>query len=102
MSNRLIETTLLNAVASTQTTSAFTPQGANRAFQVVISATATVVLQGSLDGANWFNLRTSTASEAYSTSEPWTFVRADVTWTSGTVSLFMAVVGELVPGRVYK
>jgi len=82
--------TLINAAVATGAGPSFIPKTDNRAYQVIIETTATCALQGSLDGTNWITLRTSTASEGYSTAEPWKFVRGNVTaWTSGTVTLLM-------------
>lgn len=85
-------TKLLDSVAATGAGSANKPEAIYRVFHVIISDTATCKLQASIDGANWIDLQTSTASEGYSTSEPWPYVRGNVTaYTSGTVTLMMAI-----------
>jgi len=84
--------TLLDAVGETGAGTPHRVLNNCRVFQVIISDTATCLLQASLDGDNWVTLRTSTASEAYSTAEPWTYIRGNVSvWSAGTVTLLMGV-----------
>lgn len=82
---------LLNAVSATGAGEIIEPYAIKRVFQVIISDTATCKLQASIDGTNWIDLRESTASEGFSTAEPWPYVRGNVSaYTSGTVTLLMA------------
>jgi len=85
--------TMLNSVSATGAGAAFSSSELTRAFQVVITDTATCVLEASMfeDFSTVVTLRTSTASEGYSTLEPWPYMRGNVTaYTSGTVTLVMA------------
>lgn len=56
-------------VSNTSTPAVYFPnyirrQAPTRAYQIIIAATITVAIQGSLDGTNWFNLVSGkTASE---------------------------------------
>ncbi len=88
----IMETQILaNAATSAGAQSSVSGLGSNRAYQAIITGTATVALQGSLDDVNWVTLRTSTASEGFSTKEPWAWVRANVTsYTSGAVTMIVA------------
>lgn len=84
-------TKLLDGVSATGAGRSIGNGSLHRGYQVLISGTATVSLEASLDGENWETLRSSTSSEMYSTAEPWVFVRGNVTaYTSGTVTLLMA------------
>jgi len=67
--------TLLDVSANT-TGSAFTPTRKERTYQVLITGTATVAIQVSNDGTNWYAIRTVTADDYSSTAEPWFQVRA--------------------------
>lgn len=83
--------TFFSAEATNATSPAHNPTDAPvKAVQVVISAAATVTLQASLDNSNWINLRASTASEGYSFSEPWIYMRATIAGNTGTVTMLMA------------
>jgi hypothetical protein len=86
------DVTLLDAVSATGAGATATVFPLHKAFQVIISATATCELQASLDGTNWITLRSSTASEGYTVEAPWRRLRGNVTaYTSGTVTLLMAL-----------
>lgn len=66
--------------------------GIHKLFQFVISAAATVQIEGSNDGVNWAVLVDSskTSSGLHADSSPWKYVRSNVTsYTSGTVSVVM-------------
>lgn len=75
------------------------PQGGNGAaapmyanvkvFQITIQTTATVQIQGSLDGTNWVNIGSAqTATAKVSDSDPWKWVRAQCTsYGEGTVTV---------------
>lgn len=89
--------TLLNAVAATGAGSTFQPLGRNCTFELIISNTATVKLQVSFDGSTWLDLPASSVSATalLSIGEWYPYVRANVTaWTSGTVTVRMAVAPE--------
>lgn len=89
--SQYVVTKLLNAAATTGEGAVSEPGKSNRAFQVILTGTATVALKASIDGTNWITLRTSTASEGYSTDEPWPFMVGEVTaFTSGTATLLMS------------
>lgn len=62
-----------------------------RTFQVSISGTATVALQGSNDNTNWVTLQGGiTASGGFEDDAPWNFMRANVTaYSSGSVTVVM-------------
>lgn len=75
---------------ATATSAIHNPTAApTKACQVVISSAATVTLQASLDNSNWINLRASTASEGYSFSENWKYLRATISGNDGNVTLLM-------------
>lgn len=84
-------TTLLNAAEATGAGPVFNPPAdATVRLHATISNTATVKLQGSIDGTTWFDLYTVTATEAF-TSDAWPYLRGNVTaYTSGTVTLLAA------------
>lgn len=84
------EAKLLDAVGATGAGTAVQNPGRHKLFQAVISGTATVDIEGSLDNVNWVQLGQLTASGIVSDSDPWEYVRANVTaWTSGTVTVIM-------------
>lgn len=68
-------TTILD-VSENTTGDAYQFASLNRVYQVVITGTATVAIQVSVDGSTWATIRTATASEAISTAEPWPYTRA--------------------------
>lgn len=74
-----IVTTLLDAVVATGAGASHQPAANERTFQVIMTDTATVKLEASLDNTNWITLRTSTASEGFSTAEPWAYIRGNCT-----------------------
>lgn len=61
-------------------------------FQAVIQTTATVQLQGSMDGDNWVSLGELTASGSITNEAFWKYIRVEVTaWTAGTVDATLAL-----------
>lgn len=84
-------TKLIDAAEETGAGAAITlPADATVRVHAIISGTATVKLQGSIDGTTWFDLYTATATEAF-TSESWPYMRGNVTaYTSGTVTVWAA------------
>ena len=65
----------------------------NVGFQVDGITPATVTIQGSYDGTNWFNLITPVTADAVGTLTTVTpLIRANVTaWTAGTINVFLGV-----------
>ena len=62
-----------------------------RVFQVLSTGNASVQMQASCDGKNWVSLGSAiTASGGYESEAPWPYMRANMTWTSGTVTVWMA------------
>lgn len=91
-------TTLLSAVGATGagTGTAFSDdvraRTASGIVQAIISATATVALEGSVNNSAWFTIISFTASGAQVVDLP-PYVRGNVTaFTSGTVTLLLDVV----------
>lgn len=81
---------LLSAVVATGAGPSYELPAASTVFQVAGITTATVVIQGSLDGTNWVALNSFTADGGYALTSPWKYVRANVTaWTSGTITVTM-------------
>lgn len=84
--------TLLNAVQSTGTGNSeqiggIGPAAATGVVQVVITGTATVALEGSLDGTNWFEITSVSSSGGQAVTAP-VYVRGNVTsYSSGDVTL---------------
>ena len=84
--------TLLSAVVATGAGDS-TPVGYNvRSYQFVLAGTATVQLQGSHDGTNWFSIGAAqTASALVEATHAIPLVRGNVTsWTSGAVTVTVA------------
>ena len=84
--------TLLSAVAATGASVAVRPHlsDADRiVFQVTGITTATVTIQASLDGTNWFSTGTAlTADGLASDANSYPYYRANVTaYTSGTITV---------------
>jgi hypothetical protein len=91
----MASTTLLNAVTSTGagSTIALSDDSRRRSpqaiVQAIISATATVAIEGSVDGTNWFSIYSWTASGGQLVNVP-SYVRGNCTArTSGTISLLL-------------
>jgi hypothetical protein len=58
--------------------------------QVIISNTATVTIQQSLDRTNWVTMATTTTSDSFVLPCPGVYYRPNVTaWTSGTVTVLV-------------
>jgi streptogramin lyase len=92
-------TTLLSGVSATGAGAAvaLSDESRRRApqaiVQAVISGTATVALEGSLDGTNWFSIYSWTEAGGQLVDVP-SQVRGNVTaFTSGTVSLLLDLPG---------
>lgn len=92
-------TTLLSGVSATGAGSSFALSDESRRrapqaiVQAVISATATVALEGSVNGTNWFSIYSWTSSGGQLVDVP-SYVRGNVTaYTSGTVSLLLDLPG---------
>lgn len=88
----MIVKTLLDAAGETGAGSAQAMNRAGKVFQYLVTGTATLKLEGSVDGTNWVDLATGlSASGKTANTEPWPFVRANVTgYTSGAVSCWVA------------
>lgn len=88
---RNIITKLLDGVAETGPSVVYGGQSA-RVIQILITNTATVQMQVSVDGENWVSLGAAiTSSGGYESEAPWPYTRANVTsYTSGTVSVWIA------------
>lgn len=88
--------TLMNAVTETGTgtpVQCILEKGVpnNTVAQAIVSGTATVVLQGSLDGTNWYQIASYTASGGGQVAVA-PYMRANCTSTSGgTVTLKIMV-----------
>lgn len=80
--------TLLDAVGATGASKEFTPSTYKVNFQIIISATATCTIQGSLDGTNWTTVGTAATATGWVLADaPYKYLRANVTaFTSGTVT----------------
>jgi hypothetical protein len=83
-------THLLQAVGANGSGSAVKNLHLNRSYNVVISGTANCLLEAHNGDGDWGTLRTSPASEKFTTSEAWAYVRGTVSgYSSGTVTLTM-------------
>jgi len=83
--------TLTDAVAAndTGTTFVFPGQTGNHLIQIIGITTATVAIQGSLDGGTtWYTLATKTADELFSVPGALA-IRAVISgWSAGTISVY--------------
>jgi hypothetical protein len=88
---RNIITPLLMGVTSTGASGVYGGKG-QRVSQVLITGTATVQMQASVDNDNWISLGDPiTASGGYESEAPWPYMRANVTsYSSGAVSVWVA------------
>ena len=96
--------TLLNAATALVTGAGVNPASANRAFQATVVGTgavgATVIIEGSNDGANYLALGTITlsgtnlASDGFLSNANWANVRARLTAISGTGAAVTVMMGE--------
>ena len=84
-------TKLLDAVTTTDTSSVYGGQTA-RVFQILITDTATVQMEASVDAVNWVSLGAAiTASGGYESEAPWPYMRARVSsYSSGAVTVWVA------------
>ena len=95
MAQRRITHELLSGVVATGAGSKFSPNAERVLVQVAGITTATVKLEGSNDGTNWEELRSSTADEAYTTDDPFMWLRGNVSaWTSGTITVTLSYVSN--------
>ena len=84
------QTTLLDAVDATAAGDEIEISALNKVAQVFGTFVGTVHLQGSLDGTNWVSLGNLTAAGKISNTEPWKYVRGNVTaYTSGNISMIL-------------
>jgi hypothetical protein len=81
--------TLINAATATGASQALTPDGAVTHFAVNGITSATVNIEGSLDGSNWHLIGTAlTANGLVTVANPPRFVRANVAvYTTGTITV---------------
>lgn len=98
--------TLLDAVTATGAGSAFAPRGAKRTFQAYGATTngagtATILIQGSLDGENWLTIATITltlstvdANDGFASDAPWAYVRGNVSVLTGTGAAVTLLLGD--------
>ena len=87
--SRQVKNILSDAVA-TGAGDSYPQPASNVTFQITGITTATVIIQGSLDGTVWVQLGSVTANGSVSLIVPWLYVRANVTaWTAGTVNVLM-------------
>jgi hypothetical protein len=94
---------LLNAATTTQTGAALVVYQVNRTFQATVAGTgavsATVIIEGSNDGANFLTLGTITlsgttsASDGFVSDAAWGYVRARLTAISGTGAAVTVAMG---------
>lgn len=90
--NSIESTILLDAAAATGPGLAVRLSAERKAFQMIITGTATAAVEVSNDGANWEELFESTASEGVDHLGAWAMYRANVkAWTSGTVTVLAKV-----------
>lgn len=99
-------TTLLNAATGTGAGTVQANGQHSKAFQVYGTTTAgsgsaTVKVQGSLDGTNWVDLKsfsltlgTAQTSDFYESIYPWAKVRGNVTAISGTGASVTLLMGK--------
>lgn len=67
--------------------------------QIIISATATVLIQASLDRVNWVTTNTITTSDAYVLDIRGCYYRSNVSANSGTVTVLVGP-GLTIGGQV--
>jgi|DEB0MinimDraft_3_1074331.scaffolds.fasta_scaffold00777_9 hypothetical protein len=84
-------TKLLDAVTATTESTVYGGKG-SRVFQILITGTATVQMQASVDNTNWVSLGAAiTASGGYESEAPWPYMRATVSsYTNGAVTVWVA------------
>ena len=75
----------------------FLPLGGVSAYHIVIETTATVLIEGSYDGAVYFTLVSAKTATCSGTLNPTPFMRATTSaWTGGKVNVFVGVQGKTV------
>lgn len=89
--------TLLAAVTTTGASAAITTQDwAVKGFQIIIAATATVDIEISNDGVNWFPRTSSTATAWVASDDAFVWARANVTACTGcTVTVILIRQGRV-------
>jgi hypothetical protein len=82
-------TTLISAAEATGASEALMPGGAVTHFAITGITSATVAVEGSLDGSNWLVIGTAlTANGLVTVANPPKFVRANVSvYVSGTITV---------------
>ncbi len=81
--------TLLDVTANTTGTAVAGIKG-KKTFHVVITGTATVVVEASMDGSNYEQLLTTTADGIWENDAPWSRIRAvSSSMSSGTAKVYM-------------
>jgi len=82
--------TLLSAAAATGAGAAVACSAKDKVAHVFGTFVGTVHLEGSMDGTNYFTLGNLTAIGKIANSEPWKFIRGNVTaFTSGTITMLL-------------
>jgi hypothetical protein len=75
-----------------QPAAAVRKQGSLRTYQISITGSASLVIEGSNDGLSFVPLTSAiTASAGYEDSSPWQYVRVNISSNSGSVTV---VLGE--------
>lgn len=84
---------LLNAVAAVGAGTVFPIDedvASKKILQAIITGTATVKLQGSLNNVDWVDVGTAVSVSGYQLVDVFPYMRGNVTaWTSGTVTLLL-------------
>jgi len=92
--HKLIDAAVATGAGSTHQLPDKSYNGRKAHVQAILAGTATVVLQGSLDGTNWYNMDSFAADEIAEHVLP-PYVRGNVTaWTSGAVTLQIQQYGK--------
>ena len=96
-------TTLLDAVTTVSAGTAVGSLPSNKTFQAFVTGTgaltATVLIEGSLNGVDWYTVATlslsgtTRATAGNASNTPWALVRANVTARTGTGAAVTAYVG---------
>ena len=70
---------------------AFQCRGRYKVFRIQINDTATVVVQGSAGFDDWHTLTTETSSTTYTNTDPWPYVRVNVSASSSEYGVHMGM-----------
>jgi hypothetical protein len=82
--------TLLDALEETGAGDAVEMSALNKVAQVFGTFVGTVHLEGSNDNINWVSLGSLTAAGKIANTEPWRYIRGNVSaYTSGAISLIL-------------